>query len=517
MRKIFFLILTFLFSFFPLLAFSQELELEYPPLPGISAPQRGISLEEFLQYIYRFSLIIGGAISVSVFTYGGVLYLISIGNPLKMREGRERLLSAVLGMFILFGSYLILTTLDPSLAIFQTSEISSVPLPEEEESIEVELRMPKSCQEITDFKEDSFELADFLGIQVRALFLFIDGPFGPRGFLDFLEKIKDIDCPTWGQTHCRPAIDSTECLVIDCQWKNNPEREILKKMKKAEAGLEEIKEVLRKLVESEEAKKVKGILTRLKNCNLNPATSLYIQSQAEEHEILDLFGFTGEPLNFYCCEKVDFPTPTPQSPCEVIPVGRMPERLLEIQNELIFIASYIIEKYQKIVNHAGNMAFLVSSCNIKNCEPGNCKGSNFDLGLTCPPGDDCSAGAEPICPDEIFEDLEEEYERAKKIVEQEFIISGMGLGNKLANLQVELQDLKVLLTHSEVRLTSRDPTTEHLLSCLEAKGLGLRENLTLLGIGSGERKIRCQHIKDPLTDSVLERRHGLDYYICPKQ
>lgn len=518
-RKFFLFAFATFLLFLPFFTLAQELE--YPQIPGVTAPQPGIPLEEFARYLYRFSLIIGAVIAFAVFIYGGFVYLTSVGNPSKMKDGKERMLSATLGLLILFGSYIILTTLDPNLVVFQAGDIA-IPAPPESEEVEIEPQMPKSCQEVTDFQRYSVDLADFLGlgnVTLRML-AFTDSPWGAANFLKLLEKVKDIDC-SFGQTHCRPDTDSTDCLAIDCQWKNNPQKRVLNKIKETEKGLNDIKKLLKELLQSIEAKRVKGVLNQLEDCSLDVATNLYIRSQAQEHGILAEFNFGGtNPFDFYCCERVAFPAPRAESPCELVPVGRVPKRLLEIYDELIFLTGFMIDKYSKLMNYGSNMAHLLSQCDIKECETGDCSGSILGLGLTCPAGDECTApaGDDDICENGVLDELEQEYEKAKKVVEELSTVAGVGvgLGGKILTLQLELNSLKSTLHSSANQLNGRDPDTEHLFSCFEAKSLGLSEDLSILGIGLGQRKIQCKNIKEPVTGILLTRRHGLDYYICPK-
>lgn len=304
-KKIFFLNLITLLLLFPFLIFAQELQ--YPQIPGAVTPQPGISLEEFARYIYYFSLIIGAVLSFGIFVYGGILFLTSFGNPQRVKEARERMLSAVFGILVLFSSYLILTILDPHLVVFRVGQITTYRSPQVTH-IETPLEMPKSFVQLTTFKENSDDFADFLGNQVRDLLavdaiLFFSDPLHPKGYLDLLKEVKDVNCSS-GETDCVVKAGSIDCLPIRCRWKENPEKQILGKIEDTEEGLEKVKEILRKLLESEQVKKVKGDLNFLENCQNDFSTwkqKPFINDQAEIEEILDHFGITRRnPLYFYC-------------------------------------------------------------------------------------------------------------------------------------------------------------------------------------------------------------------------
>jgi hypothetical protein len=58
---------------------------------------------------------IGGVLAFGAIVYGGVLYAISMGNPSKQSEGKEWVESALIGLLLLAGAYLILYTINPDL------------------------------------------------------------------------------------------------------------------------------------------------------------------------------------------------------------------------------------------------------------------------------------------------------------------------------------------------------------------------------------------------------------------
>lgn len=291
MRKFFFLILFFL-----LLPFSiSGLQLKYPSLPGAPAPRPGISLEEFARYVYHFSLILGGIIAFGAFVYSGFLYLISVGNPLKMRGARDRMVSAVFGLFILFGSYLILITLDPSLVIFQPPKLtppSSLPPPAK---VVAPPTMPKHCAELTTLEGDSKEMIKFLNNQISDLDALIN-KINIDSFLKDLKDIEKIDC-SQAITFCSPKC--LDPIAIKCEGKpNNLQNKVENK------ELNKIKEKIKELIESKEAQRLKGTLNQLSNCHIDYLTQLFISAQAEEKEILKNLGIAKkDPLYFYCCFK----------------------------------------------------------------------------------------------------------------------------------------------------------------------------------------------------------------------
>jgi hypothetical protein len=113
---LFLLFLPFLFSF------AQETELEYPAFPGIPAWQG--TLADFFRYLYQILLGIGILLSFGFFIYGGLLYFLSFGYFQRRRRAKEIIFSSLLGLFILFASYVILSAIDPALVIWDIQIIS---------------------------------------------------------------------------------------------------------------------------------------------------------------------------------------------------------------------------------------------------------------------------------------------------------------------------------------------------------------------------------------------------------
>jgi hypothetical protein len=95
---------------------SRNLEVVYPDIPGISAPKDlGVALPDYVKYIFIFSFVVIGFIILAVLIYAGFVYLTSAGNPGRLSESKERILEALLGAAILLGSYIIFTTVNPTL------------------------------------------------------------------------------------------------------------------------------------------------------------------------------------------------------------------------------------------------------------------------------------------------------------------------------------------------------------------------------------------------------------------
>ena len=88
------------------------------PLPGIAGEGEITEtplLPDYIKYIFNFGVGISGVIALFVFIFAGIGYLTSGGNPSKMSDAKDRILSALIGIVVILGSYMILTTINPQL------------------------------------------------------------------------------------------------------------------------------------------------------------------------------------------------------------------------------------------------------------------------------------------------------------------------------------------------------------------------------------------------------------------
>jgi hypothetical protein len=68
----------------------------------------------YISYLYTFSLSAIGFLTVGAFVLGGVQYMLA-GSVGGVDKAKKTIISALMGLFLLLGSYLLLTTIDPTL------------------------------------------------------------------------------------------------------------------------------------------------------------------------------------------------------------------------------------------------------------------------------------------------------------------------------------------------------------------------------------------------------------------
>jgi murein DD-endopeptidase MepM/ murein hydrolase activator NlpD len=125
--------ILFLFLFFllfvPVLPVS-ALEIQYPTLPGgISLPAQP-QLNQYVRYIYAFSILVAGFIALGTFIFGGLLYFLSQGNIGRMANAREWMGAGLLGAVVLLLSYIFLVTINPQLVGLKEITFEPLSVPE---------------------------------------------------------------------------------------------------------------------------------------------------------------------------------------------------------------------------------------------------------------------------------------------------------------------------------------------------------------------------------------------------
>lgn len=121
--KIIFLIILILF---PLFSFAQRWEIEYP-----GGGPRARNLPEYIRWVFIFACGSAAILTFLMIVIGGIQYMASVGKPEARNDALDRIKKALLGLILLFGSYLILNTINPQFLILKEPKIPTTfpPLP----------------------------------------------------------------------------------------------------------------------------------------------------------------------------------------------------------------------------------------------------------------------------------------------------------------------------------------------------------------------------------------------------
>src|SRR3989344_4223447 len=108
-------------------------EISYPPIFGLSLNDTS-TFPEYARYFFSIGIFISATLAAIVIIFGGIYYLISFGSVKFTGEGKEWIKAGFLGLFLILGSYLIVYTINPDLAIFRLNGLKPVivadPIPE---------------------------------------------------------------------------------------------------------------------------------------------------------------------------------------------------------------------------------------------------------------------------------------------------------------------------------------------------------------------------------------------------
>ena len=109
----------------PILAQAQATISISPNIPGINNVSTAGPCGWIVNF-YTFALIFAGILAFGAIVYGGIKYSISAGNASQQSEGRSWIWSALIGLLLLAGAYLILRTINPNLVNLQNPTLSAV-------------------------------------------------------------------------------------------------------------------------------------------------------------------------------------------------------------------------------------------------------------------------------------------------------------------------------------------------------------------------------------------------------
>ncbi|MDP3882974.1 MAG: hypothetical protein Q8Q48_02875 [Candidatus Staskawiczbacteria bacterium] len=121
-------IVIFFGVFFSLPLIVGALEVDYPTISGYK-PSAESDLTQYLKYVFDFGIFVGFFAVVLSLIIAGVFYLISPASPNARAMAKDRLSGAFSGLLILALLYLIITTINPQLAIFKMDKLEEIPPP----------------------------------------------------------------------------------------------------------------------------------------------------------------------------------------------------------------------------------------------------------------------------------------------------------------------------------------------------------------------------------------------------
>jgi len=80
----------------------------------------------YIYYFYKYFASVVGILAAVMIIWGGFKYLTSFGNPSRISGAKEQITSAIIGLFITLGTYVILFTINPSIVNLRMPAVTSI-------------------------------------------------------------------------------------------------------------------------------------------------------------------------------------------------------------------------------------------------------------------------------------------------------------------------------------------------------------------------------------------------------
>lgn len=109
-------------------ALALELEIHYPNIFGFSINNTS-SFPEYIRYFFNLGMILAAFITVIVIAFGGIYYLVDYGRGKFTSEAKDWIKSGIMGLIIVFCSYLIAYTINPDLVFLKFGKLLPIPAP----------------------------------------------------------------------------------------------------------------------------------------------------------------------------------------------------------------------------------------------------------------------------------------------------------------------------------------------------------------------------------------------------
>jgi hypothetical protein len=214
--KIFAILFIFylLVSFLPAQEiFAVNLEVNYPEInlgAGKSQVTEESDLSQYLKYVFDAGIFIGFFAVFLSLIYAGVLYFLSPAIPSALADAKDRISGAISGLLILVLLYLIITTVNPHLAIFKVSKLEAPPAEEPStKSPGVNFYKSGNCSGIADTRVNN--VSDF-GENLRNKINSVKIEHNSRDNLYYIAVIYDMT-NYWGK--CQYINPNEPCFKVE--------------------------------------------------------------------------------------------------------------------------------------------------------------------------------------------------------------------------------------------------------------------------------------------------------------
>jgi hypothetical protein len=187
------------------------LETAWPQSPVGTVLSNESDVGDMVKYFYEWAIVIGGIATFISLVSGGFKYLSSAGNPNIIKESREQMGSAVMGLVLLLSSWLILNTINPDLTTFRKSSYNLNYQIEQAKQFSIG-RLP-SCDYVLLYSQENFR-GDPLEIPGKGGSIKLEELDGYKYIEDF--SLKPLSIKAWinSTSTLLPFCTSTPCECI---------------------------------------------------------------------------------------------------------------------------------------------------------------------------------------------------------------------------------------------------------------------------------------------------------------
>lgn len=395
-KKIIFIIIIILLAI-PFFTLGQTpLEVDYPTTPEGEAPfgVETTTIAQYVRYIYNISFGIAAIIAFVAFIYAGFLYLSSAGNPNKIKEAKDRIFSALLGIGILLISYILLVMINPETIMLITPRLEDIGSSEYTPSLrEIRSGTLGTVKEIGIMGQLAMEGIDDLGSDIFDSALFCNC-FITKGLCLCTGGEESDDCEP-KVCYASEDDDGHPCSDYD-EMKENQELmifwldELIYYQNKAigtdvlsAAGIEEAEEeIINNLIENI----MNGNFDNLLEDTVNAALAGYLGGEAKslQKEIADISYPTVIYYEEYI-ESLEEEQPDPRTIQTLNEILNREEEKLELKQDLVLALiefSFLVEAMKIPINE---LAHLTEQCALntqQECTP-QCFGECHDTYIGC--------------------------------------------------------------------------------------------------------------------------------------
>lgn len=130
-KKIFFSLFLFIGLFFlPISNVFAELEVQYPTITALGQSSGNVSdLPSYATYLIAVGMSVGlGAVFISL-AIAGVMFILSPVDATARANAKDRVSGAISGLLLLVLTYLIISTINPQLNVFNTKKLPAADIP----------------------------------------------------------------------------------------------------------------------------------------------------------------------------------------------------------------------------------------------------------------------------------------------------------------------------------------------------------------------------------------------------